>query len=141
VGRRVRMRRLMLDFTQAQLAAGADAVGALFVLLDLLEGQSQSASIALCSLFTDAPWVPTALISEQTSVQLLRQCGASAHTEANCGPNQWARWLRMAGHPCRKDCSMEYAVTAAFLLSVVAGSFAAVILGGYGIAQLIASAL
>jgi hypothetical protein len=42
---------------------------------------------------------------------------------------------------CRKDCSMEYAVTAAFLLSVVAGSFAAVVLGGYGIAQLIASAL
>jgi hypothetical protein len=42
---------------------------------------------------------------------------------------------------CRKDCSMEYAVTAAFLLSVVAGSFAAVILGGYGIAQLIVSAL
>jgi hypothetical protein len=41
----------------------------------------------------------------------------------------------------RKECSMEYAVTAAFLLSVVAGSFAAVILGGYGIAQLIASAL
>jgi hypothetical protein len=42
---------------------------------------------------------------------------------------------------CRKDCSMEYAVTAVFLLSVVAGSFATVILGGYGIAQLIASAL
>jgi hypothetical protein len=31
---------------------------------------------------------------------------------------------------------MEYAVTAAFLLSVVAGSFAAVILGGYGIAPM-----
>jgi hypothetical protein len=36
---------------------------------------------------------------------------------------------------------MEYAVTAGFLLAVVFGSFAAVILGGYGIAQLIASAL
>ena len=36
---------------------------------------------------------------------------------------------------------MEYAITAAFLLAVVAGSFAAVILGGYGIAQVIASAL
>ena len=36
---------------------------------------------------------------------------------------------------------MEYVATAAFLLSVVAGSFAAVIFGGYGIAQLIASAL
>jgi hypothetical protein len=36
---------------------------------------------------------------------------------------------------------MEYAVTAAFLLAVVAGSFAAVILGGYGIAHLIAFAL
>jgi hypothetical protein len=36
---------------------------------------------------------------------------------------------------------MEYAITAAFLLVVVAGSFAAVIIGGYGVAQLIASAL
>jgi hypothetical protein len=36
---------------------------------------------------------------------------------------------------------MEYAVTAAFLLAVVAGSFAAVIIGEYSIAQLIASAL
>jgi hypothetical protein len=36
---------------------------------------------------------------------------------------------------------MEYAVTAGFLLAVVAGSFAAVILGGYGIAHLIAFAL
>jgi hypothetical protein len=36
---------------------------------------------------------------------------------------------------------MEYAITAAFLLAVVAGSFAAAILGGYGVAQLIASAL
>ena len=36
---------------------------------------------------------------------------------------------------------MEYTITPAFLLAVVAGSFAAVILGGYGIAHLIASAL
>jgi hypothetical protein len=36
---------------------------------------------------------------------------------------------------------MEYTITAAFLLAVVAGSFAAVILSGYGIAQLIAFAL
>jgi hypothetical protein len=36
---------------------------------------------------------------------------------------------------------MEYAVTAGFLLAVVAGSFAAVILSGYGVAQLIVSAL
>jgi hypothetical protein len=36
---------------------------------------------------------------------------------------------------------MEYAITAAFLLSIVAGSFAAVIVGGYGITQLIASVL
>ena len=36
---------------------------------------------------------------------------------------------------------MEYTITAAFLLAVVAGSFAAVILGGYGIAHLIASVL
>jgi hypothetical protein len=36
---------------------------------------------------------------------------------------------------------MEYALTAACLLSVVAGSFATVIVGGYGIAQFIAAAL
>jgi hypothetical protein len=36
---------------------------------------------------------------------------------------------------------MEYAVTAGFLLAVVAGSFAVVILGGYSIAHLIALAL
>jgi len=36
---------------------------------------------------------------------------------------------------------MEYTLTAAFLLAVVAASFAAVILGGYGVAHLIASAL
>jgi hypothetical protein len=36
---------------------------------------------------------------------------------------------------------MEYAVTASFLLAVVAGSFAAVILTGYGIVRLIAFAL
>ena len=36
---------------------------------------------------------------------------------------------------------MQYAITAGFLLAVVAGSFAAVILGGYGIARLITYAL
>jgi hypothetical protein len=36
---------------------------------------------------------------------------------------------------------MQYAVTAAFLLAIVAGGFAAVILGGYEIARLIALAL
>jgi hypothetical protein len=36
---------------------------------------------------------------------------------------------------------MEYVVTAGFLLAVVASPFAAVILSGYGIAHLIASAL
>jgi hypothetical protein len=36
---------------------------------------------------------------------------------------------------------MEHAITAAFLLAVVAGSDAAFILDGYGIAQLIVSAL
>jgi hypothetical protein len=36
---------------------------------------------------------------------------------------------------------MEYAITAAFLLAVVAGSLAVVIFGGYGFAQLIVSAL
>jgi hypothetical protein len=36
---------------------------------------------------------------------------------------------------------MQYAVTAGFLLAVVAGGFAAVILGAYGIAQLVALVL
>jgi hypothetical protein len=36
---------------------------------------------------------------------------------------------------------MEYAVTAGFLLAVVAGSFAAVIFGSYEIAHLIALVL
>jgi hypothetical protein len=36
---------------------------------------------------------------------------------------------------------MEYAITAAFLLAVVMGDFAAAIFGGYGLAQLIASAV
>jgi hypothetical protein len=36
---------------------------------------------------------------------------------------------------------LEYTVTAAFLLAVVAGGFAAAIFGGYELAQLIASAL
>jgi hypothetical protein len=43
----------------------------------------------------------------------------------------------MAGVFWSRGLPMEYAVTAAFLLSVVAGSFAAVIFGIYGIAQLI----
>jgi hypothetical protein len=45
------------------------------------------------------------------------------------------------GALCFEGFPMEYSITAAFLLAVVAGSFAAVILGGYGIAQLIAAAL
>jgi hypothetical protein len=36
---------------------------------------------------------------------------------------------------------MQYAITAGFLLAVVAGGFAAVILTGYGIAHLIASGM
>jgi hypothetical protein len=36
---------------------------------------------------------------------------------------------------------MEYAVTSGFLLAVVAGSVAAVILAGYGIVRLIAFAM
>jgi hypothetical protein len=36
---------------------------------------------------------------------------------------------------------MEYTITVAFLLAIVTGSFAAVIIEGYGLAQLIASAL
>jgi hypothetical protein len=41
----------------------------------------------------------------------------------------------------KRSPSVEYTITAAFLLAVVAGSFAVVILCGYGIAHLIASAL
>jgi hypothetical protein len=36
---------------------------------------------------------------------------------------------------------MEYIVTSAFVLAIVAGSFTAVIFGGYEIVQLITSAL
>jgi hypothetical protein len=36
---------------------------------------------------------------------------------------------------------MEHTITAAFLLAVITGSFATVILGGYEIARLVASAL
>jgi hypothetical protein len=36
---------------------------------------------------------------------------------------------------------MEYAITSGFLLAVVASSFAAVILAGYGIVRLITMAL
>jgi hypothetical protein len=36
---------------------------------------------------------------------------------------------------------MQYTITAAFLLAVVMGSLTAAILGGYGLMQLIASAL
>jgi hypothetical protein len=36
---------------------------------------------------------------------------------------------------------MQYVITAGFLLAVVAASFAAVILGGYGIVRLVALAL
>jgi hypothetical protein len=97
-------------------------------------------SIALGPLVTDPP-VSTASFYEQTTVQLLRQCGASAHTEQIAAPISGQAACGWRGIFYRKDCSMEYAVTAAFLLSVVAGSFAAVILGSYGIAQLIASAL
>jgi hypothetical protein len=39
------------------------------------------------------------------------------------------------------ELSMEYTITAAFLLAVVTGSFAIVIIGGYEIAQLVASTL
>jgi hypothetical protein len=36
---------------------------------------------------------------------------------------------------------MEYAITAVFVLAVVGGGFAAVILAGYGVTQLIVSVL
>jgi hypothetical protein len=49
------------------------------------------------------------------------------------------RWLRMAG-PLLFERAAPWN-TLSLPLSVVAGSFAAVIFGGYGIAQLIVSAL
>jgi hypothetical protein len=68
--------------------------------------------------------------------------------ELQAHPRVFCRLLsHHAGHLAREGrcliqgLPMEYAITAAFLLAVVAGSFAAVILGGYGIAQLIVSAL
>jgi hypothetical protein len=45
------------------------------------------------------------------------------------------------GVPCFEGFPMQYAVTAGFLLAVVGVGFAVVILGGYGIAHPIASAL
>jgi hypothetical protein len=48
---------------------------------------------------------------------------------------------RHASTHSSKECAMEYTITAAFLLAVVASSFAVVVFGGYGIVQLIASAL
>jgi hypothetical protein len=46
-----------------------------------------------------------------------------------------------AGAVIERAFAMQYAITAGFLLAIVAGSFAAVILGGYVIARLIAFAL
>jgi hypothetical protein len=40
-----------------------------------------------------------------------------------------------------RELSVEYTITAAFLLTVVTGSLAAVVLGGYSLVQLIASAV
>jgi hypothetical protein len=51
---------------------------------------------ALCSL-TSPTCADSADFRAEAS-QLLRQCGASPHREANCGPNQLPSWLRMAGH-------------------------------------------
>jgi hypothetical protein len=64
------------------------------------------------------------------------------------------RWRMPVSDPMTSKCFWElepdvekgvgfllYTITAAFVLAVVVGSFAAVILGGYGIAQLIVSAL
>jgi hypothetical protein len=39
--------------------------------------------------------------------------------------------------PTIGDSTVEYAITAALLLTVVAGSFTAAIVGGYGLAHLI----
>jgi len=59
-----------------------------------------------------------------------------------CYPAAPALSLSQKGRAhCSGTAPMQYAVTAAFLLAVVAGSFAALILGGYEIARLIAFAL
>jgi hypothetical protein len=55
--------------------------------------------------------------------------GSGARSRWRLRPASWSRL------------SIAYRFGQAFEISVVAGSFAAVILGGYGIAQLIASAL
>jgi hypothetical protein len=56
-------------------------------------------------------------------------------------PASYSRPVAEAETFCFRTAPMQYVITAAFLLAVVAGSFAAVILGGYGIARLIAFAL
>jgi hypothetical protein len=155
--------RYMKDVRQLMKAAGANAVGALLVFLDLLEGQFESvrqlhlSQVEHESTHADAGtnvvvyrvrppahrhprYRPRRSLSKRqykfcvnaAPQHTPRQIAAPISGQGGCG---WRGIFR------RKDCSMEYAVTAAFLLSVVAGSFAAVILGGYGIAQLIVSAL
>jgi hypothetical protein len=48
---------------------------------------------------------------------------------------------RFEGRLGSETLSMQYTITAAFLLAVVMGSLTAAILGGYGLMQLIASGL
>jgi hypothetical protein len=59
-------------------------------------------SIALRPLFNDTPWLSIALVSEQTLVQLLRQCGASAHIEANCDPESVGKRAADGGDGARR---------------------------------------
>jgi hypothetical protein len=61
--------------------------------------------------------------------------------EQTAAPIGWQLCDRRWGELLIKASFMEYTLTAAFLLAVVAGSFAAVIIGGKGIVQLIAFAL
>jgi hypothetical protein len=78
------------------------------------------------AILAGAPWLdvfcPGCGTSRAIDLRTL-DLGPPIDRQATCG---WRASFR-------KACSMEYAVTAAFLLSVVAGSFAAVILGGYGV--------
>jgi hypothetical protein len=86
----------------------------------------------------------TRLTAEDTAINYSFPAGRSMAAEASGAGCKLPRRTVLRGRYDENedydDCH-RYVITAAFLLAVVAGTFAAVILGGYGIAQLILSAL
>lgn len=74
-------------------------------------------------------------------VQVIYRCESCGTQTARAMKDKWAEAFLLLGRPSLRTPPMQYVLTAAFLPAVVAGSFVAVILGGYGIARLIALAL